>query len=93
MLGPVDFKKTMDFWEEDKWNAFFPITWHIIKDIPNHLFKHIVLENNNNRIVTFSRDTQEVHIFWFIFLSFPYILFCSQMMRLFSSRYITVHLY
>jgi hypothetical protein len=55
MLGPVDFKKTMDFWEEDKWNAFFPIAWHIIQDIPNHLFKHIVLENNN-RIVTFSRD-------------------------------------
>jgi hypothetical protein len=62
MLGPVDFKKTMDFWEEDKWNGFFPITWHIIKDIPNRLFKHIVLENNNNRIVTFSRDTQEVHM-------------------------------
>jgi hypothetical protein len=62
MLGPVDFKKTMDFWEEDKWNGFFPIPWHIIKDIPNRLFKHIVLENNNNRIVTFSRDTQEVHM-------------------------------
>ncbi|TVU18408.1 hypothetical protein EJB05_34504, partial [Eragrostis curvula] len=60
MLGPVDFKKTMDFWEEDKWNGFFPITWHIIKDIPNRLFKHIVLENNDNRIVTFSRDTQEI---------------------------------
>uniref|UniRef100_A0A0A9DS64 YTH domain-containing family protein n=1 Tax=Arundo donax TaxID=35708 RepID=A0A0A9DS64_ARUDO len=60
MLGPVDFKKTMDFWQEDKWNGFFPIVWHIIKDTPNRLFKHITLENNDNRIVTFSRDTQEI---------------------------------
>jgi len=60
MLGPVDFKKTMDFWKEDKWNGFFPIIWHIIKDIPNRLFRHIILEHNDYRPVTFSRDTQEV---------------------------------
>jgi hypothetical protein len=60
MLGPVDFKKTMDFWKQDKWNGFFPVVWHIIKDIPNRLFKHITLENNDNRPVTFSRDAQEV---------------------------------
>ncbi|PAN16786.1 hypothetical protein PAHAL_3G086300 [Panicum hallii] len=60
MLGPVDFKKTMDFWKEDKWNGFFPIIWHIIKDIPNRLFRHIILEHNDNRPVTFSRDTQEI---------------------------------
>uniref|UniRef100_A0A0D9W1Y3 YTH domain-containing family protein n=1 Tax=Leersia perrieri TaxID=77586 RepID=A0A0D9W1Y3_9ORYZ len=60
ILGPVDFKKTMDFWKQDMWNGFFPVTWHIIKDIPNRLFKHITLENNDNRPVTFSRDTQEI---------------------------------
>ncbi|CAN6358197.1 unnamed protein product [Urochloa humidicola] len=60
MLGPVDFKKTMDFWKEDKWNGFFPIIWHIIKDIPNRLFRHIILEHNDHRPVTFSRDTQEI---------------------------------
>ncbi|KAF8725596.1 hypothetical protein HU200_020135 [Digitaria exilis] len=60
MLGPVDFKKTMYFWKEDKWNGFFPIMWHIIKDIPNRLFRHIILEHNDNRPVTFSRDTQEI---------------------------------
>lgn len=60
MLGPVDFKKTMDFWQQNKWNGFFPVAWHIIKDIPNRLFKHITLENNDNRPVTFSRDTQEI---------------------------------
>ncbi|CAM0952072.1 unnamed protein product [Alopecurus aequalis] len=60
MQGPVDFKKTMDFWQQNKWNGFFPVVWHIIKDIPNRLFKHITLENNDNRPVTFSRDTQEI---------------------------------
>ncbi|WVZ95692.1 hypothetical protein U9M48_041424 [Paspalum notatum var. saurae] len=60
MLGPVDFKKTMDFWKKDIWSGFFPVIWHIIKDIPNRLFRHIILENNDNRIVTFSRDTQEI---------------------------------
>ncbi|XP_051192853.1 uncharacterized protein [Lolium perenne] len=62
MLGPVDFKKTMDFWQQDKWNGFFPIVWHIVKDIPNRLFKHITLENNDNRPVTFSRDAQEISL-------------------------------
>uniref|UniRef100_A0A0D3G2B1 YTH domain-containing family protein n=1 Tax=Oryza barthii TaxID=65489 RepID=A0A0D3G2B1_9ORYZ len=60
MLGPVDFKKTMDFWQQDKWNGFFPVMWHIIKDIPNRFFKHITLENNEGKVVTFSRDTQEI---------------------------------
>ncbi|KAI5008501.1 hypothetical protein ZWY2020_009549 [Hordeum vulgare] len=60
MLGPVDFKKTMDFWQQNKWNGFFPVVWHIVKDIPNRLFKHITLENNDNRPAIFSRDTQEI---------------------------------
>ncbi|KAF0891593.1 hypothetical protein E2562_010583 [Oryza meyeriana var. granulata] len=60
VLGPVDFEKTLDFWKQDRWNGFFPVTWHIIKDIPNKLFKHITLENNDNKPVTFSRDTQEI---------------------------------
>ncbi|XP_015693255.1 uncharacterized protein LOC102711699 isoform X2 [Oryza brachyantha] len=60
MLGPVDFKKTMDFWQQDKWNGFFPVRWHIIKDIPNWVFREIFLENNEGKVVTFSRDTQEI---------------------------------
>lgn len=62
MSGPVDFKKKMDFWQQDKWNGFFPVTWHIIKDIPNRNFQHITLENNENKSVTFSRDTQEIKL-------------------------------
>ncbi|XVF66054.1 hypothetical protein PTKIN_Ptkin10aG0003000 [Pterospermum kingtungense] len=60
MIGPVDFKKDMDFWQQDKWSGSFPVKWHIIKDVPNSLFRHIILENNENKPVTNSRDTQEI---------------------------------
>ncbi|CAJ2649229.1 unnamed protein product [Trifolium pratense] len=60
MLGPVDFKKDMKFWKLDKYNGFFPIKWHIIKDVPNRQFLHIILKHNENKCVTFSRDTQEI---------------------------------
>lgn len=60
MVGPVDFNKDMDFWQQDKWSGSFPVKWHIIKDVPNTNFRHIVLENNENKPVTNSRDTQEV---------------------------------
>ncbi|XP_065022471.1 YTH domain-containing protein ECT2-like isoform X2 [Musa acuminata AAA Group] len=60
MTGRVDFSKDMDFWQQDKWNGFFPVKWHIIKDVPNPQFRHIILENNDNKPVTNSRDTQEV---------------------------------
>ncbi|KAK8957936.1 hypothetical protein KSP39_PZI001485 [Platanthera zijinensis] len=60
MTGRVDFTKSMDFWQQDKWNGYFPVKWHIIKDVPNPQFRHIILENNENKPVTNSRDTQEV---------------------------------
>lgn len=60
MIGPVDFNKNLDFWQKETWNGFFPVKWHIIKDIPNRLFQSIRLENNDNKAVTFSKDTQEV---------------------------------
>ena len=62
MIGHVDFSKNMDFWQLDKWNGFFPLKWHIIKDVPNTQLRHIILENNDNKAVTYSRDTQEVNI-------------------------------
>ncbi|XP_028962114.2 YTH domain-containing family protein 1-like isoform X4 [Malus domestica] len=60
MIGQVDFNKDMDFWQVDKWSGFFPVKWHVIKDIPNPQLRHIILENNDNRPVTFTRDTQEI---------------------------------
>ncbi|PON44147.1 YTH domain containing protein [Parasponia andersonii] len=60
MTGPVDLNKSMDFWQQSKWNGYFPVKWHIIKDVPNAQLRHIILENNENKPVTNSRDTQEV---------------------------------
>ncbi|MCH83247.1 YTH domain family protein, partial [Trifolium medium] len=62
MVGPVNFDKSVDFWQQDKWSGQFPVKWHIIKDVPNSQFRHLVLENNDNKPVTNSRDTQEVKL-------------------------------
>jgi len=62
MIGTVDFNKNMDFWQQDKWSGSFPVKWHFIKDVPNPNFRHIILENNENKPVTNSRDTQEVYM-------------------------------
>ncbi|CAN6879290.1 unnamed protein product [Brassica oleracea] len=35
---------------------------HIVKDVPNSVLKHITLENNENKLVTNSRGTQEVKL-------------------------------
>ncbi|KAI3505981.1 hypothetical protein L1887_28334 [Cichorium endivia] len=60
MTGHVDFHKDMDFWQQDKWSGSFPVKWHIIKDVSNPHFRHIILENNEHKPVTNSRDTQEI---------------------------------
>ncbi|KAL6976962.1 hypothetical protein U1Q18_025750 [Sarracenia purpurea var. burkii] len=62
MVGPVDFQKNFEYWQQDKWNGCFPVKWHIVKDVSNGLLKHIILENNENKPVTNSRDTQEVKV-------------------------------
>ncbi|CAG7882484.1 hypothetical protein BRARA_C03469 [Brassica rapa] len=62
MTGPVDFDTNVDCWQQDKWTGSFPLKWHIVKDVPNSLLKHITLENNENKPVTNSRDTQEVKL-------------------------------
>lgn len=62
MVGSVDFQKNVEYWQQDKWTGCFPLKWHIVKDIPNSLLKHITLENNENKPVTNSRDTQEVKL-------------------------------
>lgn len=62
MTGRVDFNKNVEYWQQDKWIGCFPVKWHIVKDVPNSLLKHITLENNENKPVTNSRDTQEVKL-------------------------------
>ncbi|KAL6880609.1 hypothetical protein ACP4OV_012174 [Aristida adscensionis] len=62
MVGRVDFNKTVEHWQQDKWTGCFPVKWHIVKDVPNSLLKHIILENNENKPVTNCRDTHEVKL-------------------------------
>ncbi|KAJ4824269.1 hypothetical protein Tsubulata_021238 [Turnera subulata] len=62
MMGSVDFDKSVEHWQQDKWTGCFPVKWHIVKDVPNSLLKHLTLENNENKPVTNSRDTQEVKL-------------------------------
>ncbi|XP_048427583.1 YTH domain-containing protein ECT3-like isoform X2 [Pyrus x bretschneideri] len=62
MVGPVDFEKDADYWQQDRWSGQFPVQWHIVKDVPNIRFRHILLENNDNKPVTHSRDCQEVNL-------------------------------
>ena len=58
MTGRVEFDKNVDYWQQDKWKGSFPLRWHIVKDVPNSLLKHIILDNRKR--VTRSRDTEEV---------------------------------
>lgn len=60
MVGPVDPDRTLDYWQQDKWTGAFDVKWHIVKDVPNNQFRHILLANNENKPVTNSRDAQEV---------------------------------
>ncbi|OEL18439.1 YTH domain-containing family protein 2, partial [Dichanthelium oligosanthes] len=62
MIGPVDFDNSVDYWQNDRWSGQFPVKWHIVKDVPNSLVRHIILENNENKRVTNSRDAQEVKL-------------------------------
>ncbi|KAJ9550683.1 hypothetical protein OSB04_014728 [Centaurea solstitialis] len=62
MVGPVDFENDAEYWQQDRWSGQFRVQWHIIKDVPNSRFRHIVLENNDNKPVTHSRDSQEVKL-------------------------------
>ncbi|XP_010478147.1 PREDICTED: uncharacterized protein LOC104757129 [Camelina sativa] len=62
MVGPVDFNTSVEYWQQDRWSGHFPVRWLIVKDVPNSLFRHIIIENNDNKPVTNSRDTQEVGV-------------------------------
>ncbi|CAA7018726.1 unnamed protein product [Microthlaspi erraticum] len=60
MVGPVDFNTSVEYWQQDRWSGHFPVKWLIVKDVPNSLFRHIIIESNDHKPVTNSRDTQEV---------------------------------
>ncbi|XP_018496670.1 YTH domain-containing protein ECT2 [Galendromus occidentalis] len=60
MTSSVDYDTLTGVWAQDKWKGKFNVKWIYVKDIPNQELRHIRLENNENKPVTNSRDTQEV---------------------------------
>jgi len=61
MLSGVDYTNTgSSVWVQDKFKGQFKVRWIYVKDVPNSQLRHIRLENNENKPVTNSRDTQEV---------------------------------
>ncbi|XP_017052595.1 YTH domain-containing family protein [Drosophila ficusphila] len=60
MMTAVDYNSTSSVWSQDKWKGKFKVKWIYVKDVPNGKLRHIRLENNENKSVTNSRDTQEV---------------------------------
>ena len=62
MISEVDLINETGIWTQDKWKGKFDIKWIYVKDVPNGQLRHVRLENNENKPVTNSRDTQEVPI-------------------------------
>ncbi len=60
MMSEVDFNTITGVWAQDKWKGRFQVKWIYVKDVPNSQLRHIRLENNENKPVTNSRDTQEI---------------------------------
>ena len=60
MMSPVNYHTSSKVWAQDKWKGQFEVKWIYVKDVPNSQLRHIRLENNENKPVTNSRDTQEV---------------------------------
>jgi len=60
MMGHVDYDRSSSVWLQDKWKGQFEVKWIYVKDVPNSQLRHIRLENNENKPVTNSRDTQEI---------------------------------
>lgn len=60
MISAVDYGASSSVWAQDKWKGQFRVRWIYVKDVPNGQLRHIRLENNENKPVTNSRDTQEV---------------------------------
>ncbi len=60
MQSRVDYNRKTGVWTQDKWRGCFQVKWIYVKDVPNSLLRNIKLENNDNKPVTNSRDTQEI---------------------------------
>lgn len=62
MMSEVDYDSSSSVWSQNKWKGQFKVKWIYVKDVPNSALRHIRLENNENKPVTNSRDTQVIFI-------------------------------
>lgn len=60
MMTAVDYNSISSVWSQDKWKGTFKVRWIYVKDVPNGQLRQVRLENNENKPITNSRDTQEV---------------------------------
>lgn len=60
MMTAVDYNSVSNVWSQDKWKGTFKVRWIYVKDVPNAQLRQVRLENNENKPITNSRDTQEV---------------------------------
>jgi hypothetical protein len=60
MISGVDYNQKTDIWSQDKWRGCLKVKWIYVKDVPNAVLRNIRLENNEDKPVTNSRDTQEI---------------------------------
>jgi len=60
MTSKVDFSQKASCWTTDKYSGQFMVSWKFIKNLGNKHFERFKLDNNENKPVFFSRDTQEV---------------------------------
>ena len=77
MMSPVDYTSSSVWSQIDKCRkGLMDVRWLFVKDIPNAHLRHIRAWNNENKPVTFSRDTHELPpdagvAMLHIFLEFP----------------------
>lgn len=64
MIGPVDLGKRPSW--DHRSRGLFPIKWHIIKDVPNQKFLHILIDGDEKKPVIQSQEAQEVVVDFFI---------------------------
>ncbi|KAF8560731.1 hypothetical protein P879_04625 [Paragonimus westermani] len=60
MIGPVNPQKRRSIWNDTRFRGEIPVRWLYVKNVPNNLLKHILIESHDNRPVTGLRDASEI---------------------------------
>ncbi|MFS7959580.1 hypothetical protein Hanom_Chr08g00692761 [Helianthus anomalus] len=56
MVGPVNFNKSLKYWQQ--WISYFPVKWHIVKDLPNSLLE-VKLEQGLQVLKIFKEESRK----------------------------------